>query len=245
MHLTQPIKALSLDIWQTLIQLNPAFKPAQIRFLQEKAGVSNFALFQKIMQTIDRELDAESTTTGADFGFQERIKTIWKKLENENLELKIQANKLKTNVLEKWYLENEEIFVANPPKPIEADIGETLAQIRRKNIKIGLLSNTGFIRGATMRKVLGNMGILQETDFQFFSNESQIAKPDLRFFRLLEEKFACAAQEILHIGDNYEADYQGATQATWQTFWFSQKKHYLSESKPLQIGSIKQLLPIL
>lgn len=96
-----------------------------------------------------------------------------------------------------------------------------------------------------MRKVLGKMGILQETDCQFFSNESQIAKPDIRFFRLLEQKFACEPQEILHIGDNYEADYQGAMQANWQAFWFSQKKYYLSEPKPLQIGSIKQLLSIL
>ncbi len=245
MHLSSPLKALSLDIWQTLIQSNPAFKPSQIRFLQEKTGVSNFALFQKIMQTVDQEIDAESTATGVDFGFQERIKTIWKKLEDEKLELKIQANELKNKVLEEWYLENEEIFLANPPKPIEADIRETLAQIREKNIKIGLLSNTGFIRGTTMRKVLNNMEILQETDFQLFSNESQITKPNIAFFRLLEEKLTCEPKEILHIGDNYEADYQGATQASWQTFWFSQKKHYLSEPKPLQIGSLKQLLSIL
>lgn len=245
MHLNQPIKILSLDIWQTLIQLNPAFKPAQIRFLQEKAGVSNFALFQKLMQTTDSELDVLSTQTGKDFGFQERLKAIWERLENEKLELKIRANELETNLLEKWYLENEAIFLANPPKPIEADIAETLARIRQKNIKIGLLSNTGFIRGSTMRKVLEGMGILQETNYQFFSNESQLAKPDIRFFRLLEEKFTCEPQKILHIGDNYEADYQGAMQANWQTFWFSQKKYYLSEPKPLQIGSIKQLLPIL
>ncbi len=83
---------------------------------------------------------------------------------------------------------------------------------------INILSNTGFIKGKTLRKVLTGLGISEFVDFQLYSDETGMSKPNFVLFNLMinEVKARNAniqLNNIIHIGDNNVSDVGGAAGA--------------------------------
>jgi len=92
---------------------------------------------------------------------------------------------------------------------------EVLAHIKaRPKCTANILSNTGFIKGPTLRKVLEQLNIAQYFDFQLYSDEAGLSKPNKEFFQLLLDEIAIIRSierdQIIHIGDNIKTDIQGA-----------------------------------
>lgn len=81
---------------------------------------------------------------------------------------------------------------------------------------ISLLSNTGFIKGRTLRKILNHLELDKLLDFQLYSDEVRMSKPNLKFFQLMldtidrKKHVELGLHEILHVGDNPLADVKGA-----------------------------------
>lgn len=82
---------------------------------------------------------------------------------------------------------------------------------------ISLLSNTGFIKGETLRKVLKLIGLEPFFQFRLYSDETGWSKPNPLFFDLMLQHTAALypgrpllPEEIIHIGDNPVADVEGA-----------------------------------
>jgi putative hydrolase of the HAD superfamily len=80
-----------------------------------------------------------------------------------------------------------------------------------------ILSNTGFIRGKTLRKVLNQLNLDSYFDFQLYSDEAGMSKPNPDFFKLMLNQVAVIKKieklcfdQIIHIGDNEKADVKGA-----------------------------------
>ncbi len=69
----------------------------------------------------------------------------------------------------------------------------------------------------TLRKVLKHLDIAQYFDFQLYSDEAGLSKPNPAFFQLMLAEVAklktIELTEILHIGDNPKADIWGAEMA--------------------------------
>jgi len=80
-----------------------------------------------------------------------------------------------------------------------------------------LLSNTGFIKGITLRKVLKSLAIDQYFDFQLYSDEVGLSKPNQELFQLMIKEALLLnhvpLKQIIHIGDNPKADIWGADMA--------------------------------
>ncbi|MEJ7557820.1 MAG: HAD-IA family hydrolase [Pedobacter sp.] len=68
-----------------------------------------------------------------------------------------------------------------------------------------------------MRKILHHLGLDQALDFQLYSDEVRMSKPNPKFFQLMidtidqKKHLSIGPHEIIHIGDNPAADYRGAT----------------------------------
>ena len=117
----------------------------------------------------------------------------------------------------KLYQKMEELVLENTPIILNQNIIQTLIEIRKKGATTSILSNTGFIKGTTLRKVLTKLKILDLFDFVIFSDEIDMSKPNKQIYELLYNKVKLLKKsksinkdKIVHVGDNYTADYLGA-----------------------------------
>ena len=79
---------------------------------------------------------------------------------------------------------------------------------------MSILSNTGFIKGYTLRKIITDYELEQYFSFQIYSDEVGFSKPNYKTFQLVYDQINSSKKitkkEVLHIGDNSVADYDGA-----------------------------------
>jgi putative hydrolase of the HAD superfamily len=203
------LQLVGLDIWNTILKSNPDFKKQQIVlfadfFQQDKER------FTGLLQNIDLITDRLSTQTGKDLNFEYRLQKIAKKL-------KVPINQVD---LQGLYQKMENNFIDNPPFLIEENLIEMLQKIKSSHLQLALLSNTGFVKGLTMRKVLDDLGLLKHIDFTVFSDEVGFAKPHPKIFQTLINQSQLFPQQILHLGDNFKADYCGAKNIGMQALLF-------------------------
>ena len=100
------------------------------------------------------------------------------------------------------------------PNLIYPNIHLLFNEIVEQEKTISLLSNTGFIKGFTLRKLMIHYELDNYFSFQIYSDETGFSKPNSKMFKLVYDQICSnntiQKQEILHIGDNSIADYNGA-----------------------------------
>lgn len=118
------------------------------------------------------------------------------------------------NQLKQFFQQVDELFLNNKPVLLWESIEEILIKIKEKNKTASILSNTAFIHGDSLRKVLEHLGLADYFSFMIFSDEVKASKPNLRVFEIMFDEIntfrTLEKKEILHIGDNKTADYEGA-----------------------------------
>ena len=114
------------------------------------------------------------------------------------------------------YSEIESLFFKYPPKVFDHQTVYTLEFIRDKGKSMNILSNTAFIKGESLRKLLKELELDQFFSFQIYSDEIGYSKPDFEIFDLMHKKVKehkkvdLDKNKILHIGDNIVSDIYGA-----------------------------------
>lgn len=197
------VKVVSFDLWLTLIKSNPTPNRAnRAKALYELLSLSSipFEAFAKIVKDTDKEADELVKTGACHYGPRERIDMVTHHLG---------VAPLSDTVFAVFYEEQFERFLEYPPHPLQEDTLETLERLS-ENYLIACISNTGFVDGAEMRPALQRAGILEFLDIQIFSNEVGVNKPDPRIFETMLELSGCFPEQVLHIGDDFVADYEGA-----------------------------------
>ena len=121
-----------------------------------------------------------------------------------------QIDKVQLNT---FYQKSEDLFLEYKPVVIFENLHQFFDEIKNQGKTINILSNTGFIKGKTMRKFLISENLDQYIDFHIYSDEMNCSKPDPKIFQevknLLKNQDLNHSQ-VLHIGDNPIADYKGA-----------------------------------
>ncbi len=100
-------------------------------------------------------------------------------------------------------------------------LAQTLAQLRREGYRIGLVSNTGRTWGRYLRPIQDELGIGKYFDARVFSDETRTRKPDPRIFRRALERLHLRPEEVVHIGDDVDADVAGAKDLGMRAVWFN------------------------
>ncbi len=214
-------KHYSFDLWLTLIRSNPAYKPQRTGYFFKHFNRSGktYEEVARIFRRVDIMCNRINEKTGGNI----RTEEIYLLAVSEINDYDFQYDDLD---LGKIYDDLEEILLENLPFLYDAHTKETLHFLAENtDATIGLLSNTGFIKGRTLRKVLDKLEIGRFLDFQIYSDEAGISKPNpLLFAQLLHtvekhhDNNKILPKDILHIGDNPVADIAGAKNAGMNAF---------------------------
>lgn len=197
----------SFDLWLTLIKSHPEFKAKRVELFSSFFNVNKpIEEVAKVVKYYDDLCNNINEVLGGNIDTFEIYLLI---LGSLNIDLKL-INKEELN---DFYLKSEELFLQYKPVVIFENLHQFFDEIKNQGKTINVLSNTGFIKGKTMRKFLINENLDQYIDFHIYSDELNISKPNPLIFQEVKNNVKnqnLPMDQILHIGDNPIADYKGA-----------------------------------
>lgn len=203
----------SFDLWLTLIKSHPEFKAKRVElfssFFKVNKPIDEVA---KTVKYYDDLCNTINEVTGGNIDTFEIYLMILGALE-------VDVKRVSKEKLNEFYLKSEDLFLEYKPVVIFENIHDFFDDIKSQGKTINILSNTGFIKGTTMRKFLIHENLDQYIDFHIYSDEINCSKPNPLIFQEVKNQLKdqdLPLEKVLHIGDNPVADYKGA-----QDFGFS------------------------
>ena len=205
-------KHYSFDLWLTLIKSNPSFKIERTRYFHQNFNAANKSIDEiaAIFRQVDLMVNSINEKTGKNIDAEEMYLMVISQINNY-------SNEFTDIDIEGLYDTMEELLVNNMPVLYCSECIDVLYKLRESGQSTtSLLSNTGFIKGKTLRKILTHLELDQLLDFQLYSDEVKMSKPNPLFFRLMldtinkDRHMNLDLNEIIHIGDNPLADVKGA-----------------------------------
>lgn len=112
----------------------------------------------------------------------------------------------------------ESVLLDHPPIPVTGAIDAV--HFAAKRLKVGLISDTGYTPGRTLRKILEKYEVLDSFDAFSFSSETGLLKPNREAFLRILDDLKIHASEAVHIGDLEETDILGAKEAGMKAIKF-------------------------
>jgi putative hydrolase of the HAD superfamily len=204
-HIVSPeISMVSFDLWLTLVKPNAEMSRRRVESMNQLiAPEMPFEDFSAYAKKENKVCDKIAEDRGADVLYPERIKRIAAGLEKSvPTDAEITA----------LHSEQTELLKQNLPELIEPGIASYLDGLKRdRELELAIISNTGLITSDQMRTVLGCLGLGDTFTVSVYSDEVGMAKPHPAIFERLLDESGKDAGEILHIGDNYTADFLGAS----------------------------------
>ncbi|MDP9961894.1 HAD family hydrolase [Chryseobacterium lathyri] len=197
----------SFDLWLTLIKSHPEFKTKRVELFTSFFDIDKPV--EKVAKTVKYYDDLCNTineVTGGNIDTFEMYLLILGSLD-------VDVKQLDNEILNSFYLKSEELFLEYKPVVIFENIKDFFDQIKNQGKTVNILSNTGFIKGRTMRKFLIQEELDQYIDFHIYSDEINISKPNPLIFQEVRNNIKnrdLPMHRILHIGDNPVADFNGA-----------------------------------
>ncbi|WP_336731928.1 HAD family hydrolase [Chryseobacterium sp. VD8] len=197
----------SFDLWLTLIKSHPEFKAKRVElfssFFDVKKPIDEVA---KVVKYYDDLCNSINEITGGNIDTFEIYLLILNALE-------VDVKQLSKEQLNEFYQKSEDLFLEYKPVVIFENLHQFFDEIKNQGKTINILSNTGFIKGKTMRKFLRIENLDQYIDFHIYSDEMNCSKPDPKIFQEVKNLLPnqdLDVKQVLHIGDNPFADYKGA-----------------------------------
>lgn len=203
-------KHYSFDLWLTLIKSNPLFKIERTQFFYDNFNATHKSLQEValIFRQVDVMCNTINEKTGKNIDTDEMYLMVINMINNFN-------NNFVNIDTEQLYNQMEALLFKHLPVLYSNETILVLNHLKQNNpCTMNILSNTGFIKGLTLRKVLKHIGLSHFFDFQLYSDEAQLSKPNPNFFKLMLKQLHklnnCNLNDIIHIGDNANADVKGA-----------------------------------
>ncbi len=188
------IKIISLDVWNTLLLSNPEYSKRRNEYISDKFDIPIKVIeetYHKVKIDSDRMAENKSKCITNKELYIKFLKSIdnpdynWLKLRNE--------------------IEN--LFAEYPPHVLFETI-KYLNKLQSNDIKFSIASNTNFIRGKILNKVILSTWKI-DWKFQVFSDEINKPKPNPSFWKNViskAHKEDIKSCDIIHIGDNKICD---------------------------------------
>jgi len=202
----------SFDLWLTIIKSNPNFKKLRAQYLFEHYNFKKKTIqeIEQIIRNVDVWANKTNEVTGKNIDSDELYSLVLSLVNNGELHF---SQVELTSIIQ----ELENLLFENLPMVYSDEIIPTLTQIKSKeNTSTSLLSNTGFIPSHVLCIVLEKLNLTPFFDFQMYSDEYNMSKPNLDFFKMMHQKVnnlrksEIDKSEIIHVGDNPIADIKGA-----------------------------------
>lgn len=199
---------VSFDLWLTLIQSDPVFKLERNGLLR-----SHFHLHpdEKTIGECVRKYDLHFNAVNEQTGSSVPSEEMWQVI---LAELGVPPETATREAIAEFESKAELLFFQHPPRLIDEATEDILYTLHSREITLNILSNTGFIKGRLLRRLLDRWGIGSYFHFQVYSDEVGFSKPHRGIYdamwRELEKINPVTKDQVLHIGDNPFADVEGA-----------------------------------
>lgn len=230
MLLANNYQHFSFDLWLTLIRSNPSFKEKRAAFFHQHFNCRHLPL-EDVKQTfrqVDIMCNLINEKTGKNIDADEMYLMVLSMMNDGDARIwKIDIDKL--------YADMEALLFEHLPIAFCDRTIATLSYLKQNTTATtGILSNTGFIRGVTLRKVLNQIGIDRYIDFQLYSDEAGMSKPNPLFFKMMLDQLSAHHTQIdltrvIHIGDNAVADVAGANAVGLRSCLINSNNIYLPD----------------
>jgi len=223
------IKYITLDLWETLIADSPELDGRRTDF-----RVNNiYHKLKKIVPGLDIsrvaeahkqtwQVCSESWKRAKDLSFDEQVR-LFLSLVDSSMPSILRSGDFRdiSDIYSGAVLEFR-------PKMIEGT-RETLADLKARDCKIGLICNTGRSPGFILRQLLIEYGILAFFDSMLFSDETIVRKPVAAIFDMSVRELGAIKEQTLHAGDSWENDILGASNAGLKAVWISGESSGLTD----------------
>ncbi|MBK1876592.1 HAD-IA family hydrolase [Pelagicoccus mobilis] len=167
---------------------------------------------------------------------EQREWSYWQSIVKESIShLSPQPSDFDALFLDLW----NEFGKGNRWKP-ESTAKETLTELRKRGYKIAVLSNWD----SRVHQVLAETDFTPLLDHVFVSSEIGHEKPDREIFSHCEAKLELTPEQILHIGDSFQHDIEGASAAGWNAIRIVNEEDH-SPNGYHSISQLNQLLTLL
>lgn len=99
----------------------------------------------------------------------------------------------------------------------------------RSRAKIGIITNG---ESTHQRKKIASLGMSKwmPEEAIIVSGDLKFRKPDQRIFQLMEERLELNGAQLLYVGDSFDLDVAGSTEAGWSAVWFNRRKRSVPPS---------------
>lgn len=198
----------SFDLWLTLIKSNPEFKIKRDLLLKDFFSLDkSFEDVQKKVRYYDLLLNRISEKTGLHVEREIAFLIILDALGKSE-------GSIASEDLQLFFHQVDQLFLENVPVLLWENIENILIEIKNSGKTSSILSNTAFIHGDSLIKVLDKMGLSSYFSFMIFSDVIKVSKPNPKIFDMVYNEVnlikLIKKENVLHIGDNSIADFNGA-----------------------------------
>ena len=219
----------SFDLWLTLIKSNPEFKCKRSAYFYRYFNFQNKSLQEvsQIFRQVDLMCNYINECTGKNIDSDEMYLIVINLLNDGKINLQ-------SIDIQSLYAEMESLLFNYLPQVYCNETCKVLDSIKqRSGTTLNILSNTGFIKGQTIRKVLKEIEVEEYFDFQIYSDEVGISKPNGQIFRHVlqvvnKNNSSVNPNEVIHVGDNPIADIKGAVDAGMAGFLINSNNESIS-----------------
>ncbi len=135
----------------------------------------------------------------------------------------------------KFFAELYAHFATAEPWFVYPDVLPALNKWQQQGIELAVVSNFD----SRIYAVLKALNLAEYFTSVTISTEVGAAKPDSQIFTAALQKHNCLAENVLHIGDSFKADYCGATTAGLKAIWLNRQQEKLDLGKLDLIDSRK------
>jgi putative hydrolase of the HAD superfamily len=207
-----PVRAISFDLFDTLVDLDLSGGPLQQSIEALYAAVAphtelELEDFRARSREVDRELRVPRYAEGREIATEERFAHILERLGIDRPALVATLTDIHMGVIRDR--------VAVPEH--HADALRRLAG----RVRTGLCSN--FTHAPTARRILDESGLSAHLDPIVISVDLGLRKPRREIFEVLLAGLGTRPEETLHVGDNLHADVAGAAALGMRTVWLTRR----------------------
>jgi len=137
----------------------------------------------------------------------------------------------------KFFVELYAHFATAEPWFVYPDVLPALNKWQQQGIELAVVSNFD----SRIYAVLKALNLAEFFTSVTISTEVGAAKPDSQIFTAALQKHNCIAENVLHIGDSFKADYCGAKAARLKAIWLNREQEKVASGKlPLTETKIEQ-----
>ena len=199
---------ISFDLWLTLIRSNPEFKNKRNLLFKDYFNIDKpIEEVALAIRKFDILTNSINEKAGKNFDTFEIYYLI---LDALGIDIELYSN---THLTE-FYSLTDALLMQYKPVLLHDHIPSLLEKLHGESITMNILSNTAFIKGSSLRKVIAHYGLDRYFSFQLYSDETGFSKPSPNMYQCAYDEVlnigTIAKQEVLHIGDNIVSDYEGA-----------------------------------